>query len=145
MPVGRLLLWLQPIVLPDLYWKGRRAGDRRSLLWQFSYWKVISNTDKGGLKADILLLVTGSCFEGKFDNLSCLEITSSLEHVLLLCVIKKVWKSPLLQVKLAKLYSYTSATLISRGRIWPSFGISISTVFFLCLRMCYSLIPIFWR
>ena len=67
--------------------KGTRAGDRKSIPKQFSYWKVKSNTGKGGLKENIFLLVTGSCFEDKFDSLSCLEITSSLEHVLLLCVI----------------------------------------------------------
>lgn len=67
--------------------KGRRTGDRKSIPWQFSYWKVKSNTGKGGLKENIFLLVTGSCFEDKFDSLSCLEITGSLEHVLLLCMI----------------------------------------------------------
>lgn len=53
--------------------KGRSTGDRRSILWQFSYWKLKSNTGKGGLKENIFLLVTGSCFEDQFDSLSCLR------------------------------------------------------------------------
>lgn len=80
--MGRLLLWLPLTLLPDLHWKGG-GRDRKSIPWQFSYWKMKSNTGKRGLKKNIFLLVTGSCIGDKFDSLSCSEIASSLEHVLL--------------------------------------------------------------
>lgn len=77
--MGSLLLWLPLTLLPDLHWKGGGKGTEKT----FFILEKKSNTSKAGLKKNIFLLVTGSSTGDRFDSLSCSEIASSLEHVLL--------------------------------------------------------------
>lgn len=158
--MGRLLgLWLLLILLPHLCWKGGGQGTERAYHGSFHTGKWKATQAKGGLKENIFLLVTGSCFEDKFDSLSRSEITSSLEHVFF-CVWSRylclsisegsfactAWSHPQivfisLEIKKKVLFClswhhFTLAKVLlwfSAGRIWPVFVVSTSVVLFSCL------------